>query len=91
MFFIGKVGYAAGLRPSRGRGEAGSDRGLFVRRTAPKATSAQEALRWWWMAPKVIGTPKISVSSVAAQGTHVTSPLMRNENIYKSQMTVMTL
>jgi hypothetical protein len=34
--------------------------------------------------PKVISTPKVFVSNVATKGTHVMSPLMMHENIYKS-------
>jgi hypothetical protein len=42
------------------------------------------------MVLKVISAPEVSVSTIAAQWTRVTSPLVGHRNICKLQRTVMT-
>jgi hypothetical protein len=86
--FVGEVSYTAELRPSQGRGGAGSDGGLSVRKfIVLKVISAQEASRRRWMVPKVISAPEVPVSSVVAQWTRVTFLLVGHENICTSQKT----
>jgi hypothetical protein len=71
-----------GVRAEQDRTEDSQREAISHRRLSPHKRR--------WMVPKVISASELQVSSVTAQWTRVMTPLVRHENIFKSQRTVMT-
>jgi hypothetical protein len=65
-FFVGEVGYMAGLGLVGVGGEAGSDRELSAQWMASKVTSVEEASSRQQIVSRVISTPEVSDFSITA-------------------------